>query len=253
MIAAVGAVHHFDPFTGTGEEHGMLTDDIRRPDGLYPDFMGFSLADYAAAFEHEDVVKIPVHPFRCHLGKLQGRAARCIFFLVMVGFDNFDIVVVAQDGGGLFHQFEEDIHADRHIGGLDAGKFFRELPQFCQILGAETGSTDDHRPAVPGRHPGKLHRCLVEGEIDDHISAIDDRLDALADDHPVFFAAVELTRIPADTGIAFCLKRRGVLQMGMEVDHMRHALSHPAGCSGNYYLYHMNSLSFGPDRVLFVF
>ena len=51
----------------------------------------------------------------------RGAAAGGVLLEAVVLFDNFDVEVLAEHGGGLAHEVEQDVHADAHIGAVDDG------------------------------------------------------------------------------------------------------------------------------------
>ncbi len=73
------------------------------------------------------------------LGQLHGRSARSIFLETMMGLDDLDIEVVAEQSGDISNNLEQDVDADAHVWRKHAGELSGQLSGLRHLLRGEAG------------------------------------------------------------------------------------------------------------------
>src|SRR5207253_4142758 len=114
-IAAVGTVDELDSLADAAEDDGVLADDVAGAHGQYGYFFFAALADDAFTAVDANLVQIAAERVRDRTAQSQCRAARRVFFEAMVGFNNLDVVVVAEHLCRFAEQRNENIHAQARI------------------------------------------------------------------------------------------------------------------------------------------
>jgi hypothetical protein len=61
----------------------------------------------------------------------------------MMGFNDFDVGIVAHDFGGHFQKFQRQVDADAHVRRVYHGNFFGGIGNRRFLRLAETGGADD--------------------------------------------------------------------------------------------------------------
>ena len=111
----------------------------------------------------------PAGGFADLLGQGQGTAAGGVLLESVVLLDDFDVVVLAEHGGGLADEREQDVHADAHVRAVEdgdlAGGGFDRL-----VLGvAQAGRSHDQGDAICGAFGQGLIGGLRHGEVDGYV------------------------------------------------------------------------------------
>ena len=79
----------------------------------------------------------------------------------MMSLNDLDIIGIAQNGCGFFHQLKENIDSNRHIRRLHAGETgLGQLFNHGKLLGVETSGADDHGDAAISGLPGKTFQGM---------------------------------------------------------------------------------------------
>ncbi len=90
----------------------------------------------------------------------------------MMGFDDLDVVRIAEHARRFIQQLQREVHTHAHVGCKD----HRDLPRVIADLGflrfAEPCSADDDRLRVPGTDLQRLQTALGTREIDGDVEIV---------------------------------------------------------------------------------
>ena len=133
-VTAAGAVGHLNSLTHAAEQNRMVAYDIAGTDRLNPNFVSGSLSDQPFACIDTDLIQIPIDCVGENFGYLESRSAGRVFLETVMGFNHFNVVFVAERLGHFANDLVQQVHADAHVGGENAGdlpsKGF-EFIEFC--------------------------------------------------------------------------------------------------------------------------
>ena len=132
----------------------------------------------AALLPHlRTVIDIFVLPARLGvdgIGNHQGGAAGGIQLVAVVLFDDFNVVLTAQNAGSLFGKLDQHIDAQRHIGTAEDRCLFGGFLQNVQLLAGKPRGADDAgytvlcAPSGGGSRPGgggKINHNAAAGNV----------------------------------------------------------------------------------------
>ena len=88
-----------ETFAGIGKDNGMVADHITSSDGVHSDFCASTFANHSLASVADIVVVVEVADFGEDLSQPAGRAARGVFFEVVMHFHDLEIEVLPEDLG----------------------------------------------------------------------------------------------------------------------------------------------------------
>lgn len=118
-MAVGGFVSELDSFSVSGEDDGVVSDDVAAAQGVDTDFGGGAFADEALAAVAEGGMRVKVAGGGEDLGEFCGGSAGGVFFEAVVHFDNFDVEVRAEGLSGDAGEGKEEINADAEVWGED--------------------------------------------------------------------------------------------------------------------------------------
>ena len=93
----------------------MLTDNVARADGVDADSALLAKRIRALPAVHETIGEIHSRCFGNVFGKGQGGPAGRVFFVFVMGFDQFNVIRIAKCLCGFSNQIEEQGHTDTEI------------------------------------------------------------------------------------------------------------------------------------------
>ena len=157
-----------DALARAGKQHGVIAHDVATANGGKADAAGFAGTGVAIALVHRAIGQGGVLRRSNDFAHFQGGARGGIHLVLVVGFDNFN-VVIGQRLRGQLQQFEGDIHANTHIGGKNDGRLLcgssnRRLARIVKTRGA-----NDHFHPQLSAHLQVGQRAFRTGEINQKI------------------------------------------------------------------------------------
>jgi len=167
--AAGGFVGDFDALAGTGEQHGVIADDVAAANCGETDLRCRAFAGVAVAAIHGAVGEVATERGGDDFAHAQGGAGRGVDLVPVVGFDDFDIVPGVENPRGDVEQLEHRIDADGHVGREDDGNVARGLGDDILFRRREAGGADHHGDAPLAAGGEVTQRALRAGEVDQAI------------------------------------------------------------------------------------
>ena len=156
-VAGVCAVGDFDAFAEGGEADGVVADDVAAADGVHSDFTWRAFSDCALTSVDEVGVDVAAGGGADFFGQAEGGAAGGVFFEAVMGFDDFDVIVLAEGFCDFADEVEEDVDADAHVGSEEYGDGGCGGGDFGFLFVGEAGSADEAGGLAPAAffEPGK--------------------------------------------------------------------------------------------------
>src|SRR5690554_2710356 len=107
---------NLDALAFGGKQHGVITHHVPGTDGFETDFLAGALAGEAFAAVHCTLFQVAPQGVSDNFAHTQGGAGGGVFFVAVVGLDDFHVVVVAQGRRGGAQEVEDDVNANAHVG-----------------------------------------------------------------------------------------------------------------------------------------
>ncbi len=128
--------------------------------------------------------------------------------MTVMGFDNFDIGIIAHDFGRLLKQLQHDVDAHAKVGGEHNGDLCAGIANrlFSGLI--KTGRANHHPFAMLSAKVQMMQRPFRTGEIDKNIKIIRDRLKTGLHPNTDIARARKLACVAANQRRAFTLQRR---------------------------------------------
>src|SRR6202041_721514 len=98
----------------------------------------------AVAVEGQGVPRL-AGGFQDRFGDAHGGSRRRVFLETVMGLDDFDVVVVAEQFGDFAGDLEQQVHAQAHVGGLQDRDIGGGLVDDRMVGGLQARGADDHR------------------------------------------------------------------------------------------------------------
>ena len=154
-------------FIVAGKNHIVFANNRATTDGVHADFVLFPL--HAASMAVIDIVIAIVFHFIDGICQHDCRAARCINFLIVVLFHDFNVKLVAQNGSCPLCQFDQQVNAQGHIKGEKDRNLFGCCVNLCNLCFTVTSGCQ-YQCNVMGKRIVQQHiqRRRV-GKVDDDI------------------------------------------------------------------------------------
>ncbi len=142
-VAVGGDVADFDAFAGGGVVDGVFAHDVAHADGVHADGAFFAERIIAFAAMDEIVVEIAAGGFADAFSEGERGAGGSIFLLIVMCFDDFNVVGFAELAGDLGRDGEEDVDAEAGVGRLEDGNGGGGLVDELLVGRGEPGGADD--------------------------------------------------------------------------------------------------------------
>ncbi len=193
------------PLARRGEDHVMLADDIRAADGAESDGAPFAGAGDALTRGGAQCVQRLAATVGGGFAQHQRGPRRRVHLAVVMRLDHLDIPVLAQCGGDLAGQADQQAHAKAHVAGADDRRMAGGGFQFVQICGFKAGGADHMHGTGLRSQFRKSHGRRRSGKVD-HGLRLGDGLDRIVGDgDSQGRAAHRLAQIAAHPGAALAL------------------------------------------------
>ncbi|MNS90434.1 hypothetical protein D3C72_1244850 [compost metagenome] len=211
----------------------MVAHDITAAHGGKTDAAIHARAGIAIALVHRAVGELGALGIGNHLAHLQRRTGRRIHLVLVVRFDDFDVVAaVLQRLGCHLEQLEGDIDAHAHVRGEDDGRLLGHLGNLRLLRVIEARGANDHAHAFFSRYGQMGQRALRAREVDQHVG-IGERLAHIGrHGNPRGFAQ-KSTGIGAQAGVACGIQRTGQSQVGAGKHGFDQHVAHAAAGASN--------------------
>src|SRR5260370_22894614 len=115
--AIFGPVRELDPLRRTGKDHGMLADHRAAAQRSKADITGTARAGHAVTAAHRMPRKIDAAALGSGAAEHQRGARWRIDLLVVMHFDDLDVVIVVERLSHALHQRRKQTDAETHIAG----------------------------------------------------------------------------------------------------------------------------------------
>lgn len=122
-VSAAGFVGEFEAFSGSGEQDGVIADDVAAAQGMHADFIFGSGADDSLAAVFQGVVWREIAGLGEDVCEGCGSAAGGVLFVMVVHFDDFEVEAVSQDFRCFAGEPEKGVDAGGVVGGPNYGNF----------------------------------------------------------------------------------------------------------------------------------
>src|SRR5512135_762355 len=116
----------FDPLAEAAEKDGMLPDDVSGAYCLDADLFLSPLSYDPFSGIDSDFIEVSVDRAGYDLGHLKGGAAGCILLKPVMGLDDLDVIVIAQDPRHVLKHLQQKVDAQAHIRSHHAWNLLRE-------------------------------------------------------------------------------------------------------------------------------
>src|SRR5690554_6751871 len=136
---------NLDALAFGGEQHGVVAYHVPGTDGFETDFLAGALAGEAFAAVHCTLFQVAPQGVSDNFAHTQDGAGGGVFFVAVVGFDDFYVVVVTKSSRCRAQEVEDDVDANAHVGGEDdRGGFGGQGELFFFGVGHAGGADDQH-------------------------------------------------------------------------------------------------------------
>ena len=143
-VSAAGFVGEFEAFSGSGEQDGVIADDVAAAQGMHADFVFGSGSDDSLAAVFQGVVWREIAGLGEDVCEGCGGAAGGVLFVMVVHFDDFEVEAVSQDFRCFAGEPEKGVDAGGVVGGPNYGNFVGEgLDGGAVFVGVSSGADDD--------------------------------------------------------------------------------------------------------------
>src|SRR5690554_6552595 len=127
------------------KQHCVVTHHVPGTDSFETDFLAGALAGETFAAVHCALFEVAAQGVSHDFAHTQGGAGGGVFFVAVVGLDDFHVVVVAQSSRGGAQEVEDDVNAHAHVGGEDdRGGFGGQGELFFFSIGHAGGADNQH-------------------------------------------------------------------------------------------------------------
>jgi hypothetical protein len=195
--AAGGFMGDFHALAVVGKHHGVLADDVPGTYRREADGLAVALAGIAFPAVNRAVFQVTAQRIGYHFAHAQCGAGRGVDFVPVMGFDHFNIGVIAHDFGGHFQQFKRQVDADAHVRRHHDCDVFGRIanPGFLRV--AVTGGADDQLFPRRAADLDKIHGRIGAGEVDQHVELVDDGRQVIDDFNANLADARQFAGVPA--------------------------------------------------------
>jgi len=174
----------FNALARSGEDHGMVANNIATAQGVNPDFTRGPLAGNPFAPVAQGLFLHQAARLAQDLHEGRGGPAGGVDLVPMVHFDNLKIEPRAEDFSGLPSQPEESVNPGGIISRPDDRDAGLELKDSRFLLRAVTGRPNDERLAVFRAKGGDGLGGFMKAEIDHRRAQIDNRRQIIPNVNP---------------------------------------------------------------------
>lgn len=123
-VSAAGFVGEFEAFSESGEQNGMIADDVAAAQGVHADFVFGSGADDSLAAVPEGFVQREIAGLGEDVCEGCGGAAGGVLFVMVMHFDDFEVESASQDFRCFASEPEKGVDAGGVVGSPNYGNFF---------------------------------------------------------------------------------------------------------------------------------
>lgn len=182
-IPVAGFVGEFEAFSGSGEQDGVIANDVASAQGMQADFIFGSGADDSLASVPQGFVRREIAGLGEDVGEGCGGAAGGVLFVVVVHFDDFEVKVVSQDFRRFACEPEKGVDAGGVVGGPNYGNFVgKGLDGGAVFVGVSSGADDDGF-GLGGGFFGDFLGSVGGAEINDDVGGCNGWRNLVADVH----------------------------------------------------------------------
>ena len=178
-VSAAGFMGKFKAFSGSGEQNGVIADDVAAAQGMQSDFVFGSGSDDSFAPVPQGVFQRKIAGLSKDLRKSCGGAAGGVLFVMVVRFDDFKVEAVSQN----FHRFasepEKGVDAGGVVGSPNYGNFFGKGLDGGAVFFGVSGGADDDGFELFGRLFGNLLGDFRSAEVNDDVGGLNGRRDII--------------------------------------------------------------------------
>ncbi len=229
--AAARAVRDLDPLAGPGEHHRVVTDDVAAANRRKPDRARTALPGVTFARIYGEFVERAAERRGDDFTHFQCGARRRVDLVPMVGFDDLDVVVVAEHARGQLDQLEGRVDADAHVGCKDNRDALACGPYRALAGIVEAGGADHHLYMGRDARIEVTQRRFGPGEVDQYIGARQCR--KLGHDARSGGPAHRFSTVTSEHRAVGAIERHADRKIRLRQRGFYQHLAHPAGCAGD--------------------
>ena len=171
----LGTMGEFDALGRTGKNHRMVADNRAAPQRGKADIAGAPRTGHAVAAAHRALGEIDATARRRGAAEHERGAGRRVDLFVVMHFDDFDVVVLAERLRDALDQRREQVDAQTHVAGFHHRRTACGFGDRRFFLGRMAGGADDVHDAGGGGELGQGERRRRNGEFDQAVGAFQQR------------------------------------------------------------------------------
>ena len=179
-VSAAGFVGEFEAFSGSGEQNGVIANDVTAAQRMQSNFIFGSGADDSFAAVPQGIFQRKIAGLGEDVCEGCGGAAGGVLFVMVVRFDDFKVEAVSQDFRRFASEPEKGVDASGVVGSPNYGNFFgKELDGGAVFFGVSRGADDDGFGLFGGLS-GDLPSGAGSAEVNDDVGGRNGRRDFVA-------------------------------------------------------------------------
>ena len=182
-VSAAGFVGEFEAFSGSGEQDGVVADNIAAAQRVQADFTFGSGSDHSLAPVPQGLAQWEIAGLGKDVHEGCGGAAGGVLFVMVMHFDNFEVEAVSQDFRRFASEPKKGVDASGVVGSPNYGNFFGEGLDGGAVFFSVSGGADDDGFGLGGRLFGNLLGGVRSAEVDDDVGGRNGRSDFVANVH----------------------------------------------------------------------
>src|SRR5262245_56346066 len=204
----MSSVNKLQSLADAAEDHGMLADDVAGSHGKKRNFLPGPFPHDAFGAGDADFVQIAVYRFRHRPPQSKRGSAGSILLETVVGLDNLDIVVLAEQLGGLAQESDQDVHAQARVSRKNGRSATGESFDLRQLLRIESGCGNKQWSRLLRCDCQIPQRGLWIGKVDDDPIRLELRLDLVGYFHTEMSGAGNVAGVLPQSAAARFINRR---------------------------------------------
>jgi hypothetical protein len=162
---------------------------------------------------------------------------------MVVGFQNFHIIVVAQDFCDKLENFKHDVHTNAHVGSKDTGDTPGKTSDIIHFLSGKSRTADNNSFLLLCSHFQMPHRSFMTCKINDHIAFGKARIEITFNGDSSIFQSQNFSHIPAHSRVIAPFYSRSQINAALGFKKADYSAAHPSAGSGyNGFHHNLNSL-----------
>ena len=224
-----------------GEYHRVLTHDIAAAKRRESDRVGLSRADVAFARKKGVRGEINAAPGGRSLSQLQRGTRRRVDLVLVVHFNDLDVIGVTERARSAFDKLLQHVDADAHVRRVDDRDDLCVCAELRLLRRVETGRSDDGCATMLCTGGNVRHRAGGPREVDQHIGSMYGRINVGPHEH-ARRAAKTFTCIMREKCAVIDVERTHDVEIARLERCLDQRLTHTPTCAGDRQLQRHDSI-----------